>query len=64
MTLEYVLHQLEGGNSNFVRDFSQAYPKSTPEERGQIIGYYAADSWLLSTYIAPRYFTVCDRWFS
>jgi phospholipase C len=61
--LEYVLHQLEGGNSNFVRDFSQAYPESTPEERGQIMGYFPPGS-LAPLHELARYFTVCDRWFS
>ncbi len=38
--LANVLHQLEGDNGNFVLDYSEAYPGTTPDERQQIMGYF------------------------
>ena len=37
--LANVLHQLENNNGNFVLDYSEAYPGTTPDERQQIMGY-------------------------
>jgi phospholipase C len=55
--------QLQNGNSGFLQDFSTAYPKSTPEDRQQIMGYYGLDK-LPALHALARDFTICDRWFS
>ena len=39
--LDNVLNQLENGNANFVLDYSEAYPATTPNDRQQIMGYFA-----------------------
>jgi phospholipase C len=61
--LANVLHQLEGDNGNFVLDYSQAYPDTTPDERQQIMGYFAPGS-LPALHELARHFTVCDHWYS
>ncbi len=58
-----VLHQIEGGNANFVLDYLQAYPDTTQEEREQIMGYFPPGS-LGPLHELAQHFTVCDRWFS
>ena len=61
--LANVLHQLEGGNGNFVLDYSEAYPATTPDERQQIMGHYAPGS-LPALHELARHFTICDHWYS
>ena len=61
--LENVLRQLDGGNANFVRDYSQAYPDTTHDEREQIMGYFPPGS-LGPLHELAQHFAVCDRWFS
>ncbi len=58
-----VLHQLEGGNANFVLDYSKAYSDTTQEEREQIMGYFPPGA-LGPLHELAQHFTVCDRWFS
>lgn len=65
-----VLRQLEGGNQNFVLDFSKAYPETTAEERRQIMGYFAPaispgePDPLPALHALARHFTICDHWYS
>jgi phospholipase C len=61
--LANVLYQLENGNDNFVLDYSEAYPDTTPDERRQIMGYYAPGT-LPALHELARHFTVCDHWYS
>ena len=61
--LDNVLYQLEGGNANFVRDYSETYPGTAAEDRRQIMGYYPPGS-LGPLHELAQQFTVCDRWFS
>lgn len=61
--LANVLYQLEGGNANFVLDYSNAYPATTPDERQQIMGYFPAGS-LPALHELARHFTICDHWYS
>ena len=61
--LANVLHQLEDGNANFVLDYSEAYPATTPDERQQIMGYFATGS-LPALHELARYFTICDHWYA
>ncbi len=55
--------QLAGGNSGFVKDFSQQYPDSTPRARQLIMSYYPLN-FLPALHPLARNFTICDRWFS
>jgi phospholipase C len=61
--LDNVLHQLEGNNGSFVLDYSEAYPATTPDERQQIMGYFAPSA-LPSLHEFARHFTICDHWYS
>jgi phospholipase C len=61
--LANVLHQLDNKNGNFVLDYSESYPVTTPEERQQIMGYFAPDS-LAALHELARQFTICDHWYS
>ena len=61
--VSHVATQLENGNSGFVKDFSEAYPDSTPAARQFIMGYYPL-GFLPALHPLARNFTVCDRWFS
>src|SRR5262249_48956847 len=56
-----VLNQLNDGNSGFVRDYSQAYPRSDAQQRPSIMGYYPLD-FLPALHALARDFTICDRW--
>ena len=61
--LDNVLHQLEDNNGNFVLDYSEAYPATTPEDRQQIMGsLHQARSPALHE--LARHFTICDHWYS
>jgi phospholipase C len=61
--LANVLHQLDGGNGNFVLDYSEAFPATIPDERQQIMGYFAPGS-LPALHELARHFTICDHWYS
>ena len=61
--LEEVLHQLAGDNENFVMDYSEAYPTTTPDQRQQIMGYFAPGA-LPALHELARNFTICDHWYS
>lgn len=61
--LDNVLRQLENNNGNFVLDYSDAYPAMTPDERQQIMGYFAPSA-LPALHELARHFTICDRWYS
>lgn len=61
--LDNVLHQLENNNGNFVLDYSEAYPATTPDERQQIMGYFAPGA-LPALHELARHFTSCDHWYS
>lgn len=61
--LDNVLHQLEGNNGNFVLDYSEAYPATMPDERQQIMGYFATGA-LPALHELARHFTICDHWYS
>jgi phospholipase C len=61
--LANVLRQLENNNANFVLDYSQAYPNTTPTQRQQIMGYFEFGA-LPALHELARYFTICDHWYS
>jgi phospholipase C len=61
--LANVLHQLENNNGNFVLDYSEAYPATTPDQRQQIMGYFAPGV-LPALHQLARNFTICDHWYS
>ena len=61
--LENVLHQMEGGNANFVRDYAECYPTSTAAEREQVMGFYPI-GFLPALHALAQHFTICDHWFS
>jgi phospholipase C len=58
-----VNHQLANGGTGFVRDYAQANPNCTPDEKAQIMAYYPLD-FLPVLHKLARSFAVCDRWFS
>jgi phospholipase C len=58
-----VLRQLDDDNGNFVLDYSMQYPATTPDERQQIMGYYAPGG-LPALQELARNFAVCDHWYS
>jgi phospholipase C len=58
-----VNHQLANGGTGFVRDYVQANPNCTDDEKAQIMAYYPLD-FLPILHKLARNFTVCDRWFS
>jgi phospholipase C len=62
--LEDTLVQLaKGTNSGFVADFAQTYPLSQPEDRAEIMKYFA-DGQLPALHALAKKFAVCDKWFS
>lgn len=61
--LDNVLHQLADNNGNFVLDYSEAYPATTPEDRQQIMGFFAPGT-LPALHELARHFTICDHWYS
>jgi phospholipase C len=61
--LQHTLNQLSKANSGFVDDFARAYPASQPEDRAEIMKYFA-DGELPALHALAKNFAVCDRWFS
>ncbi len=61
--LDDVLRQLTGPCEGFVSDFAQQYPQSSPQERAEIMGYYANGTLPALQTLAAQ-FGVCDRWYS
>src|SRR4051794_33299643 len=61
--LANVLRQLGGANGNFVLDYSEQYPGTTPEQRQQIMAYFAPGV-LPALHELARHFAVCDHWCS
>jgi phospholipase C len=61
--LAHTLNQLSKDNSGFVEDFARAYPASKPEDRAEIMKYFA-DGELPSLHALAKNFAVCDKWFS
>src|SRR5262245_56967857 len=59
----HVLKQIADNNSGFVRDFAEAYPGSTPQQRQQVMSYYPL-MFLDALHRLARDFTICDHWFS
>jgi phospholipase C len=58
------LAQLDGGTNNgFVADFVRTHPRSTEEERREVMGYYPR-GFLPALHTLAENFVVCDRWFS
>jgi phospholipase C len=58
------LAQLDGGSNNgFVADFVRTHPRSTPEERREIMGYYPR-GFLPGLHTIAETFVVADHWFS
>ena len=56
--------QLDGGSNNgFVADFVRTHPRSTPEERREIMGYYPR-GFLPGLHTLAEHFVVADHWFS
>jgi phospholipase C len=60
---EHVAVQLSNGNGGFVSDFAQAYPKSAPGDRDEIMKYFGVGE-LTAIHELARNFTICDHWFS
>lgn len=58
-----VNHQLANNCGGFVRDYVQAHPNCTDQEKSQIMGFYPLD-FLPVLHKLARNFLVCDRWFS
>ena len=58
-----VLRQIDGANSNFLLDFTTAYPDATPEECQQVMGYFPPRT-LGPLHELAQSFTICDRWYS
>jgi len=58
-----VLDQISDGNQGFVKDFVRKYPRSTAQQRRQIMGYYEFP-FLPAMHTLGDNFVVCDRWFS
>lgn len=61
--LDNVLRQLENDNGDFVLDYSEAYPATTPDERQQIMGYFAPGA-LPALHELAHHFAICDHWYS
>lgn len=61
--LRFVLEQIAGNNTGFVKDFVEQYPNSTPEQRQEIMGYYDL-GFLPAMHTLAQHFTICDHWFS
>jgi phospholipase C len=61
--LAHTLNQISKENSGFVDDFARAYPASQPEDRAEIMKYFA-DGELPSLHPLAKNFAVCDKWFS
>ncbi len=52
-----------GTNEGFVADFVTMYPRSTPAERRDVLGYYPR-GFLPALHMLAENFVVCDRWFA
>jgi phospholipase C len=61
--LDNVAKQLQDGNQGFVKDFCEAYPSATMEDRQEIMNYYQF-GFLPALHQLAKDFTVCERWFS
>lgn len=61
--VNHVAVQMQDQNSGFVLDFARSFPKSTPEQRQFIMGYYPLD-FLPALHRLARDFLICDHWFS
>ncbi len=58
------LHQVNGGRMDgFVADFVLHHPRSTPEERCEVMGYYPR-GFLPALHTLAEHFVICDHWFS
>ncbi|MGH7056684.1 MAG: alkaline phosphatase family protein [Acetobacteraceae bacterium] len=58
------MHQVNGGRMDgFVSDFVCHYPKSTAEERREVMAYYPR-GFLPALHAVAEHFLVCDHWFS
>ncbi|HEX4260320.1 MAG TPA: alkaline phosphatase family protein [Acetobacteraceae bacterium] len=58
------LHQVNGGAMDgFVSDFVRNYPRSTDEERREVMAYYPR-GFLPALHTLAENFVVCDHWFS
>lgn len=58
-----VAAQMADSMGGFIRDFTKNFPKSTPEERQYVMGYFPLD-FLPATHALGRDFLICDRWHS
>ncbi|HLY99473.1 MAG TPA: alkaline phosphatase family protein [Candidatus Angelobacter sp.] len=58
-----VQQQIADSNGGFVANFSKTYPRSSFEDRQQIMGYYGLGK-LPALHALAQDFTVCDQWFS
>lgn len=61
--LANTLNQIAKDNSGFVADFAHDYPLSQPDDRAEIMKYFA-DGDLPALHALAKNFLVCDRWFS
>jgi phospholipase C len=60
---EHVAVQLANGNSGFVADYAQSYPKAQPSDLLEVMKYRPLDG-LPAIHALAREFTICDHWFS
>jgi phospholipase C len=58
-----VSHQLANSGTGFVRNFAQAHPNCTSQDKQSIMGFYPAGSLPILHTLAEA-FIVCDKWFS
>jgi len=58
-----VLTQISENNSGFVKDFVTNYPKSTDQDRQNVMGYYPY-GFLPALHALAAEYTICDHWFS
>jgi phospholipase C len=61
--LEHTLNQLKKNTGGFVDDFVRAYPLSQPDDRAEIMKYFA-DGELPVLHALAKNYLVCDKWFS
>ena len=61
--VRFVLEQLQNNNSGFVLDFARNYPKATPQQRQEVMGYYPL-AFLPALHTLALNFTICDHWFA
>jgi phospholipase C len=60
---EHVMVQIQDNNSGFVRDFADANPHATEDDRHEIMRYHSYGT-LKSLHTLAEHFLVCDHWYA